>query len=128
MALRPLSLAAKDIKTQNSAKRRQELRDNGHENRLDDSEDDEPGTGDEVAVRLGLAPAALDDLVRGREIQREGADARDHHQHADDDVVEGLLRQHRQDVACDALCGESGGRNPLGEPTKRRRKQRPMMA
>ena len=103
MALRHLPLSSQDIKTQNSAKRRHELSDDRHENRLDHPENDEPRTGDEVAVGLGLAPAALDDLVRGREIQREGPDARDHHEHADNDVVDGGLRQHRQDVACDAL-------------------------
>ena len=39
----------------------------------------------------------------GREVEGEGADAGDDHEDADDDVVDRLLRQHRQDVASDAL-------------------------
>ena len=103
MALRPPFRSSKDIETQNSAKRRQELRDDGDERGLDDSEEDEPRTGDEVAVHLGLSPASLDDLMGGREVEGEGADAGDDHEDTDDDVVDRLLRQHRQDVASDTL-------------------------
>ena len=100
----PLS-SQKDIEIQHGLEVVEEEGHHRDQNHHSHAERDRLLVGDEIAAGGERSELSLDDLVHGREIQRERADAGDHHETADDDVGDGAAGDREEDVAGDAAVG-----------------------